>query len=153
LLGLKNGFLKSVFSLAGLITGFFLATKFYDKSKQYLSFLNLDPGILSVISFTCILLITYLIFIYFSKAISGLNSLTKTFDKILGAALGLFKGLLLASIFLLLTTVAFNLFSKSEIEKSGLYTAVVNIAPDTYNLIIRFFPDAKNFYEEINKQK
>lgn len=151
LFGLKNGFLKSIFSLAGILTGFFLATKYYDKAEVYLSFLGIDRKILSVISFTCILLITYLIFVYFSKKISGLNSFTKTLDKILGAALGLFKGLILASLFLLVTTVTFSLFSKQDIEKSKLYSGIVNIAPDTYNLIMKFFPDAKNFYEEIKK--
>jgi len=151
LFGLKNGFLKSVFSLSGILAGFFIATKYYDIVGNYLTFLPLNQKILSLISFICILLITYLFFIYFSKKLSGINAFTKTVDKLLGTALGLFKGLILASIFLLITTVAFEIFSKKEIEKSKLYSGIVNIAPDTYNFIIKMFPDAKNFYEEIKK--
>lgn len=151
LLGLKNGFLKSIFSLAGIITGFFIATKYYDRSATLFSFIKMDEKLLYVISFIVILLITYLAFVYISKAISGINFITKTFDRIMGTAFGLLKGLILASLFLMITTKTFELFSKSNVEKSMFYSAVVNIAPDVYNYAMKFFPDAKNFYEEIKK--
>lgn len=111
----------------------------------------MDEKLLYVISFIVILLITYLAFVYISKAISGINFITKTFDRIMGTAFGLLKGLILASLFLMITTKTFELFSKSNVEKSMFYSAVVNIAPDVYNYAMKFFPDAKNFYEEIKK--
>ncbi|MBK6538412.1 MAG: CvpA family protein [Ignavibacteria bacterium] len=42
LLGLKNGLLKSIFSLAGIITGLYLATRYNDKLVSLLKFIKTD---------------------------------------------------------------------------------------------------------------
>ena len=107
LLGLKNGLLKSIFSLAGIITGLYLATRY--------------------------------------------NFITRTIDKISGTLLGIFKGLIIASIFLVVSAGTFKIFSEKEIAVSVLYPVTVNIAPDVYNYVIKFFPEAKSFYEELSK--
>ncbi len=150
LLGIKNGLLRSVFSLAGIIAGLFLATRYNDKLVSMLSFIKMDSKILSLISFIVIIVFTYAILIYIASKISRFNVVTKTIDKILGAAFGLLKGLIIASLFLILTTNTFNLFSKEETARSKFYSSVVNIAPEIYNYFQSFFPDAKNFYEELN---
>jgi len=150
LLGLKNGFLRSIFSLSGIIAGLFLATKYNDKLVTSLGFIKMDSKILSLISFIAIIVFTYAIFIYIANKISRFNFATKTIDKIFGAGLGLLKGLIIASLFLLLTTNTFNFFSKEDTDSSKFYSSVVNIAPEIYNYIQRFFPGAKNFYEELN---
>lgn len=152
LLGLRKGLLKSIFSLAGIITGLFLATKYYDKTGSYLNFLNADPKLISLISFILILVLSYLILTYIAGKISGINAVTKTFDKIAGIALGLMKGLIIASLFLIITTNSFKVFDNNMISDSRFYLIVKNIAPDTYNLILKIFPGAKDFYEELNKK-
>lgn len=150
LLGIKNGLLRSLFSLAGIITGLFLATRYNDKIVSMLGFIKVDPKILSLISFIAIIIITYSVLIYIANKISGINIVTKTIDKVLGVALGFLKGLIIASLFLILTTNTFNFFSKEDIDRSKLYSSIVNVAPDIYNYIQKFFPGAKNFYEELN---
>jgi len=150
LLGIKNGFLRSIFSLAGIIVGLFLATRYNDKIVSMFDFIKIDPKILSLISFIAIIVFTYVIFIYIANKIARFNVVTKTIDKILGAALGLLKGLIIASLFLILTTNTFNFFSNEDITRSKFYSSVVNVAPEIYNYIQKFFPDAKNFYEELN---
>ena len=77
--------------------------------------------------------------------------MTRTFDKILGVALGIAKGLIIASLFLIFTTNTFKVFAKDTINQSKFYTGVFNIAPDVYDYIMKLFPDAKGFYDELNK--
>ncbi|MEP7146305.1 MAG: CvpA family protein [bacterium] len=149
-LGLKNGLLRSVFSLLGIITGLFLATRFHDKAASVFSFLKLEPRLLGIITFIAIILLCYFIFVYLAGKISRFNVVTKTFDKLLGVILGILKGLIIASLFLILTTNTFNIFAKETIVSSRFYPVIVNIAPEVYNYVKQFFPNAKGFYEELN---
>jgi len=151
LFGLKNGFLRNIFSLTGIITGLILATRYNDKLLSMLGFIQIDKKILSLISFILIIIIVTMIFKFISDKISGFNFVTKTIDKILGLCLGIMKGVLLASIFLLISTNTFNVFSKPEIDKSIFYNKVVNVAPEVYNYFQVIFPNLKDFYEELNK--
>lgn len=79
-----------------------------------------------------------------------MSTATKSLDRIFGAGLGFFKGMIISSLFLIFTTNTFNFFSKETIDKSRFYSSVVNTAPMVYDYLIKFFPDAKNFYEQLN---
>ncbi len=149
-MGLKNGLLRSIFSLAGIITGLYLATRYNDKLVSLLKFIKTDEKLLGIISFIFIILSVYFIFTYISGKLSDLNFITRTIDKISGTLLGIFKGLIISSIFLMVSTGTFKLFTEKEIAESRLYPVTVNVAPDVYNYIIRLFPEAKSFYEELN---
>jgi len=150
LLGLKNGLLRSIFSLLGIITGLFFATRYSDQVASIFSFLKIEPRLLGVLSFILIILLCYFIFVYFSGKISRINVITKTFDKLLGLVLGTLKGLIFASLFLILTTNTFKFFAAETINTSRLYPVIINIAPEVYNYLKQFFPNAKDFYEELN---
>lgn len=150
ILGLKNGFLKSIFSLIGILAGLFLATKYNSIFISFLSFLKIDPKLLSIISFILIIIITYSVAVYIGGKISRLHPFIKSIDRITGAILGVFKGLIIASLFLLFTTNTFNFFSKETVEGSRFYSSVIDIAPAIYNYLVKFFPNAKNFYDELN---
>ncbi len=150
LLGLKNGLLRSIFSLLGIITGLFFATRYSDQVASLFSFLKIEPRLLGVLSFILIILLCYFIFVYISGKISRINVITKTFDKLLGLVLGTLKGLIFASLFLILTTNTFKFFSAGTINISRLYPVIINIAPEVYNYLKQFFPNAKDFYEELN---
>ncbi|MEO8209896.1 MAG: CvpA family protein [bacterium] len=150
LLGLKNGMLRSIFSLAGIIAGLFLATRYNEKLTTMFGFLKIEPKLLSLISFIGIIVFIYFIAAYIARKISGLNAATKTIDKVLGVGLGIFKGLILASLFLLVTTNTFNFFNKADVSNSKFYSSIINVAPEVYNYIKQLFPNAKDFYDEFN---
>lgn len=151
LLGLRKGLLRGIFSLAGIVLGLFLATRYNDQVSSLFSFLKFDPKLLSLVSFIFIIVMCYFVLTFLAGKISRINILTKSIDKILGAVLGILKGLIIASLFLILTTNTFNFFSRENIQASRFYSIVINVAPDTYDFVKQFFPDAKNFYEELNK--
>lgn len=151
LLGLRKGFLRSILSLTGIISGLFIATRYNDRITEYFGFIHIEPKLLSLISFIAIIVFFYFLANYIARKISHFNTVTKTMDKALGAAAGIFKGLIIASLFLLLTTHTFSFFKNEDIEKSRFYSSVVNIAPAVYDYAVKIFPDAKNFYDEMNK--
>ncbi len=150
LLGLKNGLIRSIFSLIGIITGLFLATRYNDKLTTFFAFLKLEPKLISIISFIFIIALSYFLLVYAAGKISRINIVTKSFDKILGVILGLFKGLVIASLFLIFTTDTFNFFSKETVAQSKLYSGIKGIAPEVYDYLKQFLPNAKGFYEELN---
>jgi len=149
-LGIKKGLLRSIFSLAGILTGLFVATRYNDKLTSALGFLKLEPKLLSLISFIAIVIFVYFLSGYIAGKISGFNSVTKTFDSILGAAFGIMKGLVIASLFCIFTTNTFQLFGSETIDSSKFYVSIVGVAPKVYDYIVHFFPGAKDFYEELN---
>jgi len=150
LLGLKNGMLRSLFSLAGIIGGLILATSYNDRLTTHLSFLKLDDKLISLISFIAIIIFCYIISVYIARKISGINVVTRTFDRILGIGLGFLKGLVLASLFLILTTNTFHLFDKKAVDESRFYKSTINAAPEIYDFIMQIFPGAKDFYESLS---
>ncbi|MBK8982447.1 MAG: CvpA family protein [Ignavibacteria bacterium] len=150
LLGLQKGFLKSIFSLIGIVAGFILATSYNEILTGYISFIKLDPKILSLISFFIILISVNLILGFISQKISGFNFITKSFDRILGLMLGMMKGIILASLFLLATTKLFSAFSKKTVDESVIYPHVVDAAPGIYNYLKVILPGAGEFYNEFN---
>lgn len=150
LFGLHKGFLKSVFSLIGIVAGFLLATNYNEVLTGYLSFIKINERILSLISFLLIVVIINIILNYISQKISGFNFATKTIDKLFGFLFGMFKGIIFTSLFLLATTKLFSAFSKKTIDDSKLYPYVIDAAPGIYNNIMTLLPNAKNFYQEFD---
>ncbi|MBL8007330.1 MAG: CvpA family protein [Ignavibacteria bacterium] len=150
LIGLKNGFLKSIFSLAGIIAGLFLATRYNDKITSALSFLKTDEKLLSILSFITIIILTYFIFSYAAGKLSRINPVATAADKLLGISFGILKGLIVASLLLILLENTLNIFTKIETESSVLYRKVITVAPDIYDYMKMYFPDAKEFYDELN---
>ncbi len=150
LLGLQKGFLRSIFSLIGIVAGFILATSYNELLTGYISFLKLDPKILSLISFFIILISVNLILGYISQKISGFNFITKSFDRIFGLLFGMMKGIILASLFLLASTKLFSAFSKKTVDESVIYPHVVDAAPGIYDFLKVLLPGAGEFYNEFN---
>ncbi|MBX7041577.1 MAG: CvpA family protein [Ignavibacteria bacterium] len=149
--GFRKGFLRAVFSLAGFVTGLVLATKYSSELSGYIQFIRADERILTLAAFLSIMIITYSILTYIAGKISDINFLTKTTDRIAGALFGAFKGVIIASLVLIVTTKTFALVSAESVKASKLCGLVINAAPDTYNFIQNFIPGAKNFYEEFEK--
>lgn len=149
--GFRKGFLRSVFSLAGFVAGLLAATKYSEELSGYLSFIRADERILTVFSFVFILIIVYSSLTYLAGKISDINVMTKSIDRLAGAAFGAFKGLIMASLILIVLSKTFSVVSEDTVKTSKLYPMIVNIAPDTYNFLLAFIPGAKTFYEEFEK--
>lgn len=149
--GFRKGFLKSVFSLAGFIAGLILATKYSTELSIYLNFLKIDERILTIASFIMIMVSVYWILSYIAGKISGINTVTKTFDRIAGMIFGAFKGVIIASLLLIVSTKTFSVVGSESVKASRLHPLLIDAAPNIYNFFQTAFPGAKSFYEEFEK--
>jgi membrane protein required for colicin V production len=148
-LGFRRGFLVSVFSLISIVLGIFLATKFHSGIALVLHKFIKDEKTLNVLSFLIIFFVIYSAGIFIAGKLSKLSSITKSIDRILGTALGVIKGMLVASLILIFIK-SFSLVSDSEIRTSYLFPYVSNFAPDTFDTVSKILPFNKKSFEDLN---
>ncbi|HWQ81836.1 MAG TPA: CvpA family protein [Ignavibacteria bacterium] len=146
--GLKKGLLKSVFSIAGIILGIILAVKFNSGVSLILKNLIKDPKLVQVISFVSIILLVYFLSVFIASKISKINTLSETFDKIGGFVFGGLKGLLSASILLILLG-SYSILPQTQKTNSALYPYVYNAAPSTYNAVKNFIPLSRKDFDDV----
>jgi len=134
LLGLRKGLIKSLVSLFAIMLGIYLATKFHSGFALVLKKFITDDKWLNVISFLIISISVYSIGVFIASKISKMNFVTKTIDKAGGIALGLFKGLLMASLLLLLSD-SVGMISDKDRNTSLTYKYVSSFAPSIYDFV------------------
>lgn len=147
--GFKKGLLKSVFSLIGLIAGLFLATKFHHLLSFSVSRLFHDDKTAAIVSFLVILIVVYGISIYIAGRISEISRFTKTVDRVAGLFFGFAKGLLIASLFVMITKYL-GTFNDKTISDSKFYVFVYDVAPRTFNALSSVIPVSKKTFDELN---
>ena len=147
LIGFKKGFLKSIFSLASIILGFFLAVKFYSGFSLVVHKVISDEKTSSIVSFLSIIFLVYFAGIYIAGKLSKINKITRSLDKVLGLFLGIIKGMMLASIVILFIRT-YNIISENNFRNSFTYPYVKEIAPETYKLISTLIPSGKKTFED-----
>jgi len=148
-LGFRRGFLVSVFSLISIVLGIFLATKFHSGIALVLHKFVKDEKTLNVLSFLIIFFVIYSAGIFIAGKLSKLSSITKSIDRILGTALGVIKGMLVASLILIFIK-SFSLVSDTEIRTSYLFPYVSNFAPDTFDAVSKILPFNRKSFEDLN---
>lgn len=107
LLGFFKGFIRGISSLIALIAGLILAKRYYMIASNILASLHI-PDSKGVLGYICVFLVFYIgikivaYLLYRFSRISGLSPM----DRILGGAIGLVKGGILAIIVITLLQVA-----------------------------------------------
>ena len=148
LLGLKKGFLKSVFSLISILVGLYLATKFYAVIASYVSVVISSEKVSIIFSFLVIILAVYFLGVFIAHKISKLNTVTKTADKVAGFFFGALKGLIVVSLLLILFRYI-NVISDDDTKTSRIYPYVVDFAPGTLKIIVNVLPESKSTIDKI----
>jgi membrane protein required for colicin V production len=147
LLSFRKGLIKSLVSLIAIVLGIYLATKFHSGFEVVLKKFISDEKWLGIISFTSIVVLIYGIGIFIAGKISRMNFITRTVDKIGGLALGLFKGLLIASILILFSNVT-GFISEKDKKSSLTYGYVSHFAPGVYDFFKQnIFGSDKSFID------
>ena len=120
--GYSKGLIIELSSLFGIFISFFISGNIDSLlSQQIIKFINLNVNIINTISFITVFIVSYSLIIFFAK---GFTKLAKTvylglLNSLLG---GLFGGLKLVLILLIITKIIFslNLLSVSVIGESSL---------------------------------
>lgn len=147
LLSFRKGLIKSLVSLIAIVLGIYLATKFHSGFELVLRKFISDEKWLGIISFSSIVVLIYGIGIFIAGKISRMNFLTRTVDKAGGLAFGLFKGLLITSIMLLISNVT-GIISEADKKSSYTYGYVSGFAPGVYDFFKKnVFGSDKSFID------
>lgn len=148
LIGLKKGFLKSVFSLISILVGLYLATKFYTSVASYVSVVISNEKASVIFSFLVIILAVYFLGVFIAHKISKLNAATKTADMVAGFFFGALKGLIVVSLLLILFRYI-DVISDDDTKTSRIYPYVVDFAPGTLKIIANVLPGSKSTIDKI----
>ncbi|MBN2009537.1 CvpA family protein [candidate division KSB1 bacterium] len=138
--GFKRGFAGELTKIIGVILALMLSTKFMNNVAEFLvTAANIPPAFAMVVSFVMIFVATILLFKYAGTHLEKLIKVSvalKTADNFLGAILGLFKGAIFVSLFmLLLTLLSFSDAVQYHTKHSLLFGPMRDIAPAAYDAL------------------
>jgi uncharacterized membrane protein required for colicin V production len=153
LLGLRDGLVRKLVSIAAILVGLILGQLFMHDAGEFLTRTIAIPpregpsmGFFAI--FALITLSTGLLY----RIVSGNYKIGGVADKILGAVLGFVQGALLASSLLLILAMQ-GLPSRSTVQNSGLYKPLVNIAPQLLDLGSSIGPETQRHLENLADPK
>lgn len=151
--GFRNGLIKEVFSLAGIILAIFICLHYTDKlnnillpyffkSKSYL------PYVSAIILFIATLIFVEVIIYALNRVVIAVD--LGILNRSLGLLFGIFKTSLFLSIILVLLA-GFDLPNTNARNQSVTYPYIVSLAPETYSLITKVIPGADNYSKTLKK--
>ena len=152
--GISRGVVKEVGTILGMSLAFTVATQYIETFSAYISKSSgLTGPVATVLAYVVLLIGVFIILSIILGSITKLIRMTSlgSFDKIGGAAIGLFLGTLLSS--MMLVVLSMLPFSKNWITGqtgSVLYPYVVEVAPRAYGLLSGMNPETGSFYEKFN---
>jgi membrane protein required for colicin V production len=145
--GFFEGFLKKVFGIIILIVAFFIAVHLYEPFAQWMQ------NTLKFSSFFSLILAFLLVFLslliggnVIYRTLGKKNELYRMWDKIAGAAFGLFEGVLIVSLIMHIL-ILIDIPSQHLRESSFLYPVIFSFAPQVFELIHLFLPEIRRFFE------
>lgn len=147
--GYRNGFLMGIVSLVALVLGVFLGFKLMGEGMSFLQErFNADKDTLPYLSFTLIFIIVVILVSWMGKLIH--QSLDKTFlgqiDQAMGALLGAFKIMFMASVILWIADSLNYRFPDDWTENSWLFPAVVKLGPGLATWLAQFIPFLREIF-------
>jgi membrane protein required for colicin V production len=152
-MGLKNGLVKEVFGMVGIILAIFLSIHFMDPLASILKPMfdkhaNMAPYISAFIIFFSILIIVHLLIYIITKLLSVVALSLP--NRIFGLFFGIVKsGLIISAILILLS--GFNIPGKDTRMQSKTYPYIITLAPAAFNIIAYFYPGANNYTDTIKQ--
>lgn len=152
-IGFKNGIIREVFRLFGLILAIFVAFTYFELFKDWItSTTGILPSYALIISFLVLFFSVILLIhiaIWLIEYVLKISFLSLT-NRILGSFFGVLKaGLLLSLAVLFLATL--DIPSQETKESSFTYTTIERIAPTLYDGVMSIYPDALKFQESIGQ--
>jgi uncharacterized membrane protein required for colicin V production len=150
-LGLRDGLVRKLVSIAAIVLALFLAQAYmHDVAELMIQNIGTSPTNAPSLGFVFIFLFVTLIVSIIYRVTSDNYKIGGIPDKVLGTVLGFVQGALLASCFLLL--MAFQgIPSRETARESRLYKPLVNIAPQILDLGAEFGPGAIKNLENLTK--
>ena len=147
--GLRDGLLKKLFAVVGVILALIVATKYMTSMGEYTkTWLRLEQEQAYIITFVLIFVTGIVLTNFFYRWFGGDSKSYKIWDRIAGGIVGMFEGIIVLSLVLILLTLI-DIPSREEKKTSDFYQPVIGFAPALFDHINKVFPKSKKFKEEL----
>lgn len=136
ILGYKDGLIRKVIGLVGIILAIILAVNYSSEVGEYLSPMFNDENYLAkIVSGFVIFFATILVFAILKRLIHPSDKVNKFLNQLLGGIAGSIQIVFITSVFLLILNII-DIPKKTDIDKSFLYSSVYSVIPTTIDLIV-----------------
>lgn len=153
LLGFKDGLIRKIIGLLGLIAGIAFAFEFSDDLGRFLTpFFNYDEYLANLIAGMLIFFTTVLLASILKRIVHPLDKLNKFINQMIGGLIGVIQIVFfLSGMFLFIDIFK---FPDTDSRKSSLfYNTVYNIIPDSIDLIIGHRAKATDIIKDFIENK
>jgi membrane protein required for colicin V production len=151
-LGFRDGLIRKLIGLVGLVFGFVLALEFYQKFAILISpYINDEIYLAEILAWIIIFTATIFLASLLKRIIHPLDKVNRFTNQLLGGISGTLQILFFISGFLLFLNV-FNIPNKEDQDSSLLYSHAYNIIPSSIDLIIGENSDAMNLVKDFIEQ-
>ncbi|MGE5498866.1 MAG: CvpA family protein [Syntrophothermus sp.] len=135
ILGYKDGLIRKIIGVAGIILGIFMAVKFSSKTARVIApFMDNEDYLAGIVAAVGIFLLAIIAATILKRLVHPHDKVSKFANQLLGGLTGILQVLLLMSgLFLFLNIFSFP--GKESSDKSILYTPVSKIMPKAINMI------------------
>lgn len=136
ILGYKDGLVRKVIGVVGLIIALFLAVNFSGELGIYLTpMFNNEDYLAKIISGVIIFFATILLFAVLKRLIHPSDKVNKFMNQLFGGIAGVIQIIFFTSVFLLLLNVI-NIPDENDRNNSLLYSSIYSVIPTTIDLIV-----------------
>jgi membrane protein required for colicin V production len=136
ILGYKDGLVRKVIGLLGLVVAIFLAITYSGNLGDYLSPLfNNENYLAKIVSGFVIFFSTLLLFAIIKRLIHPTDKVNKFLNQLLGGIAGTLQIVFITSVFLLILNTI-SIPNKDDINNSVLYSSIYSVVPTTIDLIV-----------------
>ncbi|MBD3291201.1 hypothetical protein GF337_20535 [candidate division KSB1 bacterium] len=154
--GFRRGFTEELTKILGTAVGLILAIRYMsDLAKYLINPVGIPPIGAIVVAFAVLFLGSVYLFHYIATRLRKAINISVALggiDKIMGGALGLAKGAIIISLFvILLSLFDFLPFVSRYTNNSQLYNPMRRIAPLAYETLKVFVPRSKPFLVELEE--
>lgn len=153
LLGFKDGLIRKIIGLTGLIAGIFLAYKFAGDFGKFLNpIFSQDEYFSNVVAGILIFLLTVLIASIIKRIIHPNDKVNNFINQFIGGLIGVIQIVFfLSALFLFLSIFSFP--NKETRNNSLTYNSVYNLIPSSIELVLGQKDEASDFIKNIIEDK
>lgn len=154
ILGFKDGLVRKLVGLVGLVTAVVLAYQFAGKAAVFIApLLNNEISLAKIISAIIIFLFVIFVFSIIKRIVHPADRVNMFLNQTLGGLLGTIQIIFFISGFLLFLNI-FNYPGDTDRDNSKFYLPTYKVVPETIDFILGTDSELKNYIrDKLNKEE
>jgi membrane protein required for colicin V production len=153
ILGFKDGFVRKIIGLIGIIIAIYLALKFSGELGVMIeNAFDVEYYLAEIVAGTAIFLVIIIIFSILKRLVHPFDKVNNTINQVLGGIVGALQIILFLSAAFFLLNI-FNIPEENEKQNSLLYFKVYNFLPAAVDLVYDYSPSTKSIFEDYFRDK